>query len=104
MTLAAALLAIIMMAILVQFLVDQVKKILPTVVMKYLQPPLIAAIIGIAIAIFYQIDLFEALGFGTQYALASWIFTGLILSSGSTAVHELIAKLRESRGGIDGSD
>ena len=98
MTLTAAIIAILVMATLVQYLTDIVKTILPTKVLTFAKPPLIAALIGIALAVLFQVDLFAALGFGTQYALASWIFTGLILSSGSTAVHELIAKLRDSRG------
>ena len=100
MTLTAAILAILIMATLVQFLVDIVKNILPAKVLAFAKPPLIAAIIGISLAVIFQVDLFTVLGFGTQYALASWIFTGLILSAGSSAVHELIAKLRDTRSDI----
>lgn len=104
MTITAALLAIIIMATLIQFLTDVVKGILPNAVIRFVPVPLIAALIGVALAVIFQIDLFLTLGFGTQYAMASWVFTGLILSSGSSAVHELLSKLRASRGDLDDGD
>jgi hypothetical protein len=97
MTLTAAMIAIIIMATLTQYLTDIVKNLIPAPGLIILKPPLIAAVIGIVIAVIFQVDLFAVLGFATHYALASWIFTGLILSSGSSAIHELISKLRDSR-------
>jgi len=99
MEIGIALLTIIIFATLVQFLTDIVKGLLPEVVLRVLKPPLIAAVLGVSLAMIFQVDIFAALGFTTPYALAAWIFTGLILSAGSSAVHELIAKLRESRSG-----
>jgi len=97
MELTATLLAIIVMATLIQFLTDIVKNLIPEKGLVYIKPPLIAAVIGVIIAILFQVNLFEALGFTTHYAMAAWVFTGLILSAGSSAVHELIAKFRDSR-------
>lgn len=37
------------------------------------------------------------MGYSSQLPIIAKVITGLILSSGSTGVHELVAKLRESR-------
>ena len=97
MELTAALLAIIIMATLIQFLTDIVKGLIPEKGLAIIKPPLIAAVLGVVIAILFQVNLFEVLGFSTHYAMAAWVITGLMLSAGSSAVHELIAKLRDSR-------
>lgn len=39
----------------------------------------------------------EDMGYSSQLPIIAKVITGLILSSGSTGVHELVAKLRESR-------
>ena len=96
-TITSALVAILMMATLIQFLTDISKNLLPAMAVKFFNPPLIAAMYGIILAVIFKLDLFLILGFETPYAMASWVLTGLILSSGSSAVHELIAKLRDSR-------
>lgn len=97
MTITAALITILMMATLVQFLTDIFKGILPPGALNVFKPQLIAAMFGVALAVIFKIDIFLVLGFETPYAMASWVFTGLILSAGSSAIHELIAKLRDSR-------
>lgn len=38
-----------------------------------------------------------SMGYSSQLPIIAKVITGLILSSGSTGVHELVAKLRESR-------
>lgn len=100
MELTAALLAVILLATLVQYLVDIVKGIIPAESIGSVKlPPIYAAIIGIALAVLTKTDILAALGYQIEYALAGWIITGLVVSGGSAAVHELISKLRESRGG-----
>lgn len=39
----------------------------------------------------------DGMGYSSQLPIIAKVITGLILSSGSTGVHELVAKLRESR-------
>lgn len=39
----------------------------------------------------------KGMGYSSQLPIIAKVITGLILSSGSTGVHELVAKLRESR-------
>ena len=45
----------------------------------------------------FDIDFFALMGYSSQLPIIAKVITGLILSSGSTGVHELVAKLRESR-------
>lgn len=94
----AIIVLVIMLAIVVQFLVDIIKRIFPVPAIGKVQiPPIYAAIIGIVLAIAFRVGIMAALGFETPYPAVDWIVTGLIVSGGSTGVHELISKLRESR-------
>ena len=101
MELMATLISFIILASVVEFITDVLKKIVPDKQIGQVDlPPLISLVVGILIAVMVQADIFADLGFQVQYALAGWILTGIIISAGSKAVHELISKLRESRGGI----
>jgi hypothetical protein len=96
----ASIILVFLLATLVQYIVDILKNAIPaTAIGKVTLAPIYSLIVGIALAIIFQVDIMAALGFATQYAIAGWIITGLIVSGGSSAVHELIAKLRESRTG-----
>jgi len=98
------LIGIILLATLVQFVVDRIKTIIPIQAIGPVElAPIYAAIIGIVIAIVAQVDILAALGFQSQ-PIVGEVMTGLIISGGSTAVHELIAKLRESRGSGDSAE
>ncbi|MFV0331646.1 MAG: hypothetical protein ACK5KL_17795 [Dysgonomonas sp.] len=88
---------IIVFAILIQFCVDRVKEIAGEKVMGYVKAPVWALAFGIVFALVFKIDLFQLMGYPTDIPIVAKIFTGLILSSGSTGVHELIAKIRDSR-------
>lgn len=90
--------AIIMVfAILIQFLVDRVKEIVGDRVMNIVKAPVWAVAFGVLFSLMFDIDFFALLGYSSQFPIIAKIITGLILSSGSTGVHELVAKLRESR-------
>jgi hypothetical protein len=92
-----ALVGIILLATLVEFVVARIKAILPwKTIGTFELAPLYAAIIGIVVAIVAKVDILAMLGFASQPVVGE-IITGLVMSGGSTAVHELIAKLRESR-------
>lgn len=88
---------ILVFAILIQFCVDRVKEIVGEKVMGYIKAPLWALIFGIIFALVFKIDLFELMGYPSEMPIVSMVVTGLILSSGSSPVHELIEKVRESR-------
>ena len=97
MEIANALVVITLFATLVEFLVNVVKDAIPALVLKFLTPKLLALTIGILLAITFQLDIFAILGFTAQNIWVPMVATGLIISAGSVPVHELIAKLRESR-------
>lgn len=88
---------IIVFAILIQFCVDRVKEIAGEKVMGYVKAPVWALAFGIVFALVFKIDLFQLMGYPADIPIVVKVFTGLILSSGSTGVHELIAKIRDSR-------
>lgn len=95
--LSNAVTVIVVFAILIQFLVDRVKEIVGDKVMNIVKAPVWAVAFGVLFALMFNIDFFALIGFSSQIPIVAKIITGLILSSGSTGVHELIAKLRESR-------
>lgn len=99
MEIITALISILILATVVQFITDIIKGWLPPGVLKYLTPLIISAIIGITIAILFRVDVFAAGGYVTRYPIFAQIFTGIIISAGAPLIHELIAKLRESRTG-----
>jgi hypothetical protein len=79
-------------------LVDRIKAVIPwTEIGKVQLTPLYALVIGIVVAFVARIDVLLSLGFETVPVIG-YIITGIVVSGGSSAVHELIAKLRESRG------
>lgn len=88
---------IVVFAILIQFLVDRVKELVGDKVMNIVKAPIWAVTFGVLFALMFNIDFFALIGYTSQIPIVAKIITGLILSSGSTGVHELVAKLRESR-------
>lgn len=99
MEIVTAVLTFVVLAMLVEFIVDVIKKVIPGDQLGQVPiPPLLSLVVGIAIAVFVHADIFAALGFQMHYEMAGWILTGIIISAGSKAVHELISKVRESRG------
>ena len=88
---------VVVLSILVQFLVDRIKAVVPVKTVGNLElAPLYALALGIGLAFVTQVDIISSLGFNTVSAVG-YIVTGIVVSGGSSAVHELIAKLRESR-------
>lgn len=91
------LVGVLLMAILVQFLVDRLKAIIPVDKIGKLEiAPIYALILGVSISIVSGTDMLALIGFKT-YPIFGEILTGIAVSGGSSAVHELISKLRESR-------
>lgn len=88
---------IVVFSVLIQFCVDRIKELVGEKVMSKIKAPVWAVIFGILYALMFNIDFFELMGFTTSASILAKIITGLILSSGSTGVHELLAKLRDAR-------
>lgn len=90
---------LVIFAVLIEFVVNVVKGLLPDPLLKWkhFNAMFIAAIIGIVLAFAFQLDVFAMLGYETSYHAISYALTGIIISAGSVPVHELISKLRESR-------
>ena len=86
---------IILLSVIVEYIVNLIKPLMPET--SYPVPLVISLVIGIALAVVVKADILTAVGFNPEYLIISYIVTGLIVSGGSTAVHELIAKLRASR-------
>jgi hypothetical protein len=96
-SLSNAVTIIVVFAILIQFLVDRVKELVGDKVMNIVKAPVWAVAFGALFALMFDIDFFALIGYSSQLPIIAKVITGLILSSGSTGVHELVAKLRESR-------
>ena len=86
---------ILMLAIIVEYIVNIIKPLVPDI--DYPVPLILSLVIGVALALIVRIDILVALGFEPISEFAGCFLTGLIVSGGSSAVHELIAKLRSSR-------
>lgn len=95
--LSSVITVIVVFAILIQFLVDRVKELVGDKVMNIVKAPVWAAAFGVIFALMFNLDFFVLIGYSSQLPIVAKIITGLIISSGSTGVHELVAKLRESR-------
>lgn len=92
---AAGVIAVIMLAVLCEFLTKLFKPLLPQT--KYPFALVISMIFGVALTVLTSFDVLSELGFIVVSPIAGQIITGLIISGGSSGVHELIAKLRASR-------
>ena len=97
MSTVTAIISILIFAMLVQFITEVVKKWLPEKFRSGAAPLIIAAFFGIVIALLFKVDIFELLGYiagyGSLGAIAAQTVTGLILSAGSQAIHELLNSL-----------
>lgn len=92
-----AVIIILVFAILVQFCVERIKEIVGDKVMKYVKAPVWALGFGILFALLFRLDVFTMLGYPAQLPVVACIITGLILSAGAAPIHDLIAKIRESK-------
>lgn len=86
-----------MFAVLIQFCVDRVKEIFGNKVLSIVKAPVWALIFGLLFAVLFRLDLFAMLGLPATVPLVAYLVTGLILSAGSTPIHELVEKLRQAR-------
>lgn len=93
----------IVFSILIQFLVDRIKEILGEKIMQHIPTAMIAAGAGILFAFMFGIDVFEAFGLKSNIPIVDMVISGLILSAGAPAIHELIENIREQRNALKDS-
>ena len=86
---------IILLAIIVEYIVNLIKPLMPE--SEYPVPLILSLVIGVCLGLLVRVDILSAVGFEPVSLTVSYVITGLIASGGSTAVHELISKLRASR-------
>ncbi len=93
----SVLVLVIIFAVLIQFLVDRIKTILGKKLMQYIPADILSALLGIMFAFMFQIDVFVIVGLDSSIPYVGTIVSGLIMSAGAPAIHELIANIREQR-------
>lgn len=84
-------------AILIQFLVDRIKEIVGEKAMAIVKPPIWAAVLGVTLSLLFSLDIFAMFGLTALFPYITQVLTGLMLSAGAVPLHELFAKLRQSR-------
>lgn len=92
---------LLVFATLIQFLVNRLKAILGVQIMKYLPADVLAAILGVLFALMFNIDVFKYFGLSTNIPYVGCFISGLIISAGAPAIHELITSIREQRKALE---
>ena len=90
---------IILLSVIVEYIVNLLKPLMPE--SEYPVPLILSLVIGVCLGLLVRVDILSAVGFEPVSLTVSYVITGLIASGGSTAVHELISKLRASRQDIE---
>lgn len=99
-TMVSAFLLLLSLAFLVELLTAIFKQFIPNSVTERIDfpfPLVIACVWGVIIAVTARVDALRGFGLVVHNKTIGYIITGLISSSGSQGVHELIAKWRSSR-------
>jgi len=101
-TVVGGLVLVLILAGIVEYLTKIFKQFIPESIKdKFPFPLLISLIIGVILSLTVKLDILRMFGFVTFYPYVSYVLTGLIAAGGSTGVHELISKLRDSRNNIE---
>jgi hypothetical protein len=90
-------LAVLFLAIITEYLTNLIKPLIPKHETEYPITLLISLVLGIILALLLEVDFFAAIGMPSVNDYAAKVFTGIIASGGSTAVHELIQRARTDR-------
>ena len=83
-------------AIVVQFITEQVKQLISEAHRSQITQ-LLAAIIGVVVAILLQTGIFSAFGIAVQWPILDYILTGIAFSAGASAFNEFIKLISEMR-------
>lgn len=90
---------LMLLAVLVQFVVERLKPGIPEKLRSFCVP-LLAIIISIVLTLSCQVGLLQALGIGIGSAIVDYVLSGIIISGGSTAFNELIKVLQGIKEGL----
>lgn len=101
-SLTSSFMVIFFLSIITQYVVEQIKNSLPTRVSKKLNATddstwvtggMLALVVGILVAIFTRADVFSTLGLGSMNLYFDYVITGVLISGGSSLIHDLIQAL-----------
>lgn len=101
-SLTSSFMVIFFLSIITQYVVEQIKNSLPTRVSKKLNANddstwitggMLALVVGILVAIFTRADVFSTLGLGSMNLYFDYVITGVLISGGSSLIHDLIQAL-----------
>lgn len=85
---------IIIMSVLMWYIIDRLKPIWATLKYAKYITMLVAAVIGVVLCYGYKLDLIYALGLVDNTGIIGICLTALLFMGGSSAVSELITKLK----------
>ncbi len=93
---------VIIVSIICQYVVEQIKKLFKFHRGRYFKniinfKVLTSIVCSMLMCIAYNIDMLVLLGLTTTVPLIGQIITAIIVSAGSTTVHELVGKINETR-------
>jgi len=80
--------AVIILSILVEFVTNVIKSILP-IIKKNGKSHMIAAVLGIVLCISTGVGILQSLDISINIAYIDYAVTGLVVSRGSNAVHDM---------------
>ncbi|ACL69963.1 hypothetical protein [Halothermothrix orenii] len=92
---AESLTTIFILAIIVEVVVNGIKAAFP--VLKGNSSRVVAAVVGIALCITTSIGILEKLNIGVRNPLIDQIITGIIISRGSSAIHDITSLFNKQK-------
>lgn len=84
---------VILLSVIVEIVTNGIKAIFP--ILKGNSSRIVAAAIGILMCISTKIGILSNLNIGIQYVLIDYVITGIVISRGSNAVHDIISVFEE---------
>lgn len=87
-------LLIIATAIVIETIMEYVKKAFPTIANNTAVIFIITAILGITTAIAFNVDIFNSFGFTSTIPYVGHILTGIVCAGGSNMVYDIIHRIQ----------
>lgn len=84
----------LILACIIEFIVERIKNILPEVVLRYITPATWSVVISLVVCFMFSLDLFQLFGLESTWEIPAIVLTAIALSAGSTPLHHLFDKLR----------